>query len=312
MLCKIKKLVLEQTAKENNGHAQFVEGVITGVAASRPEFQQCFGTTFQRRNSAYSINSSSQIPASPTRSVSYKIPTTSASGLFAVMVQPMGRRGQDEEPIEPIKVIFSLSNLYSVGFVYKEVFYHYEDADVSSIAVTEATERFIVKIPMDGGYMGNDLLNVRVGIAGLLESHNTLINAEYRTRKQVRRALMSIFVPISEGIRFPAWLRRLYEIYSKNLDATTDNPDDNPEKKYSGNFNDWYTISHAVAGGQVNFSGPRAGGGYNRFEVLLIQVSMLLLSAVKNAYEKNEEEKQEVLRREKEERKLIGKKKIMR
>lgn len=39
---------------------------------------------------------------------------------------------------------------------------------------------------------------------------------------------------------------------------------------------------------------------------------MLLLSAVKNAYEKNEEEKQEVLRREKEERKLIGKKKIMR
>jgi len=61
----------------------------------------------------------------------------------------MGRRGRDEKPIEPIKVIFSLGNLYSVGFEYKEVFCHYEDANVSGIAVTEATKRFIVKIPMD-------------------------------------------------------------------------------------------------------------------------------------------------------------------
>ena len=38
MLSKIKKLMLEQTARENNGHAQFVEGVITGAVGSRPVF----------------------------------------------------------------------------------------------------------------------------------------------------------------------------------------------------------------------------------------------------------------------------------
>jgi hypothetical protein len=100
--------MLKQTARENNGHAQFVEGVITNVAGS----------------------------------VSYEIPTTSASGFSAVLVQPMGRCQDDKS----IKVIFSLSNLYSVGFVYQEVLYHYEDANVSSIAITEATKRFIVKV----------------------------------------------------------------------------------------------------------------------------------------------------------------------
>jgi hypothetical protein len=55
------------------------------------------------------------------------------------------------------------------------------------------------------------------------------------------------------------------------------------------NFNDWDTISHGVAHGQVNFR--RAVAGYNSFEVLLIQSSMVLLSAVKRANEKNEEEK---------------------
>jgi len=102
---------------------------------------------------------------------------------------------------------------------------------VSGIAVTEATKRFIVKTPMDGGYMGNDLSNVRIGIGGLWQSHDTLSNAEHMTRKEVRHALMSIFIPISEGLRFPAWLRRLYEIYNNNLDVTTDDPEDNLEKK---------------------------------------------------------------------------------
>ena len=105
----------------------------------------------------------------------------------------MGRRGRDEKPIKPIKVIFSLGNLYSVGFEYKEVFCHYEDANVSGIAVTEATKRFIVKTPMDGVYMGNDLSNVRIGIGGLWQSHDTLSNAEHMTRKEVRHALMSIY-----------------------------------------------------------------------------------------------------------------------
>ena len=93
MLSKIKKLMLEHTTRENNGHAQFLEGVITGAAGSRPVFQNYFGTTFQRRNNVYlsqqiSFNNSnnSQILASPKGSVSYKIPTTSASGLFAVLV----------------------------------------------------------------------------------------------------------------------------------------------------------------------------------------------------------------------------------
>ena len=142
----------------------------------------------------------------------------------------MERRGRDEKPIEPIKVIFNLSNLYSVGFVHKEVFYHYEDANVCCTAVTEATKRFIVKIPMDGGYMGNDLSNVRIRIGGLWQSHDTLSNAEHRTRKEVRHALMSIFIPISEGLRFLAWLCRLYEVYNTNLDVTTSDPEDNPEK----------------------------------------------------------------------------------
>ena len=101
---------------------------------------------------------------------------------------------------------------------------------MSGIAVTEATKRFIVKTPMDGVYMGNDLSNVRIGIGDLWQSHDTLSNAEHRTRKEVRHALMSIFIPISEGLRFPAWLCRLYEIYNNNLDVTTDDPEDNPEK----------------------------------------------------------------------------------
>ena len=96
----------------------------------------------------------------------------------------MGRRGRDEKPIKPIKVIFSLSNLYSVGFMHKEVFHHYEDANVSCTAVTKATKRFIVKIPMDGGYMGNDLSNVRIGIGGLWQSPATLSNVEHMTKKK--------------------------------------------------------------------------------------------------------------------------------
>jgi len=67
-------------------------------------------------------------------------------------------------------------------------------------------------------------------LGGLWQSHDTLSNAEHTTRKEVRHALMSIFIPISEGLRFPAWLCRLYEIYSNNLDVTTDDPEDNPEK----------------------------------------------------------------------------------
>ena len=96
----------------------------------------------------------------------------------------MGRRGRDEKPIKPIKVIFSLSNLYSVGFEYKEVFCHYEDANASGIAVTEATKRFIVKTPMDGGYMGNDLSNAKIGIGGLWQSPATLSNVDNMTKKK--------------------------------------------------------------------------------------------------------------------------------
>jgi len=90
--------------------------------------------------------------------------------------------------------------------------------------------------------MGNDLSNVRIGIGGLWQSHDTLSNAEHMTRKEVRHALMSIFIPISEGLRFLAWFRRLYEIYSNNFDVTTDDPEDNLEKKYSTNFTNWSTI----------------------------------------------------------------------
>ena len=68
------------------------------------------------------------------------------------------------------------------------------------------------------------------------------------------------------------------------MDVTTDDPKDNPENKYSGNFTNWSTIPNVVARGEVNFSGAIiAGARYNRLEVLLIQSSMLLLSAVKRA-----------------------------
>ena len=53
---------------------------------------------------------------------------------------------------------------------------------------------------------------------------------------------MNIFIPISEGLRFSARLHRLFEIYSNNLDVTTDDPEDNLEKKYSTNFTNWSTI----------------------------------------------------------------------
>jgi len=79
--------------------------------------------------------------------------------------------------------------------------------------------------------MGNDLSNVRIGIGGLWQSHDTLSNAEHRTRKEVRHAFMSIFIPISERLRFPARLRRLFEIYNNNLDVTTNDLEDNLEKK---------------------------------------------------------------------------------
>ena len=185
-------------------------------------------------------------------------------------------RGSRPVPLD----LFSLHNLYLLGFEHANLWYVFNDADLSgSRHDLESNRRFWVKLGIRGGYHGDMFNHVKLGIDEIHSIYHVL--SRYHECKaqgnhdEVDAALFRAIVVLPETWRFPRWRACLYRMFMYSprvVDRIPAQVDDGYERL----FKIWKKISKRVLGGADGFHRFRALAGYDAYAQLLPAVSILL------------------------------------
>ncbi|KAL6870570.1 hypothetical protein ACP4OV_014418 [Aristida adscensionis] len=124
-------------------------------------------------------------------------PLTPRGGFFVVIMRAPEGWGKEDLPLA-----FSCKNLYLLGFMRRNRWHFFDDAEDLPEGVWE-------RLPFSGGYRGDKFNSVDIGVFELWLSHDALVDYPWRSQAEVENGVFRLIVVICEAVRFPAWRRRV-------------------------------------------------------------------------------------------------------
>lgn len=148
--------------------------------------------------------------------------TTDDIKFFKLVLQPDDEALAVGQAIEGVTLVFSLKDLYLLGFLHNNTWYVYSDARLDGSRHNEpGNDKYWDKLPFQGGYTKDMFTNIKVGAYQLNISHHALSQYLSRLKKgqqdEIQSALYRVIVVIAEAKRFPQWLRVLQKSFADKL-----------------------------------------------------------------------------------------------
>jgi hypothetical protein len=180
----------------------------------------------------------------------------------------------------PLPLLFSLHNLYLLGFEHANLWHVFDDADLSGSGHDlEGNRQFWVKLGIKGRYHDNVFNRVKLGIREIHSIYHILSGySECKAQgkhAEVDAALFRVIVVLPETWRFPRWRACLYRTFMyapRVVDRRPAQEDD----EYEPLFKMWKNICIRVLAGADEFHRFGALAGYNEYAQLLPAVSTLI------------------------------------
>ncbi|KAJ1261093.1 hypothetical protein BS78_09G001700 [Paspalum vaginatum] len=204
---------------------------------------------------------------------------TATNGFFQLNLLPVPGWGREGEA-QPLPLLFSLRDLYLVGFLHNNIWFLFDVADLRGTGLMEEQNlRHWKKLGFKGEYRGKKNESVLIGMPPLDSSYNVLSDylqqMESGLQQQVENALYRIIVVVSEARRFPEWSNGVREVYatfqSKTVDAIG--------RKFALLFTQWNKICTRIIAGPAMFARFSALEGFAIYSDLLPSISVMLRSS---------------------------------
>jgi hypothetical protein len=180
---------------------------------------------------------------------------TSNGGFFRLVLR--SEAGEDE-----VELVFSLRDLYLMGFLQGNIWYLFSDSRLDGSGHDEPEHLHEwTYLKFRGNHTDDRIMEVQIGVNGLLDTVDTLLNHHNRSDFRVS-------VAISEAKRFHEWLLVLLDIFSTG--------DSHPVGEVFGKlFRMWSSISSKVLDGPDKFEPVPGfdtyGDAVSALDVLLIK-----------------------------------------
>ncbi|KAK3158313.1 hypothetical protein QOZ80_2AG0135510 [Eleusine coracana subsp. coracana] len=184
----------------------------------------------------------------------YRIVLTPDTGFFAVLLRP-GAGG------EVVKLLFSLKDLYLLGFLHNNFLYVYNDSNLGP-GIDIHNHPSVRVLGFNGRHVESMFDQVHIDVNGLFETYRALLHRDQRTPRQIQVAMLRVIITVSEPMRFPRWLRAVFYIFRCFPSLLRDDPQlsmtppptvSRFEYPFSDLFRQWSPRSRAVQRGEAAF-----------------------------------------------------------